>query len=784
MRAAPVSSSASARIAEAKKLERSGQFSAALQAFGLAARQARKSQNRKLEAQALVSVAVCHMRLFHYRAGVEAAERARQLALDLSDYAIAGRASGDLATAYSQLGDFALAETDAARAIHFFRKTKNSGLLARALLVKADVLGREHGAGPRSEALYQQAVSAARAAKDDRLQTVIWDDLGILLLGDGKIQSAETALRAAHSLCLQNQDRDYLPIIQEHLAELNLAQKNYPAALQFIDRAFASSSPQFKINPQYYPLHVRAEILLGLGRTDEALAEFRCAVQAADLWREGAMPGDITATQTVVLLNATYHDFAELAATLAFQRHDAALSREAFEALARNRAASLREQLLANFSRNGTLSPRYFELLGALQSAQARVLLPHASAQDQAQVSELRVELDRFENENALASANLSSILENNPHKNSLRSIQIELNDAQALLSFSLGKPHSFLWAVTGDRVNLYELPPASGLESRIRAFSEGVREGNNETSLGSLLSAELFGALGPRIRGKRQWLITPDGALMDGFPFAALPAVSSRSGVTLASLHTLRLLPSELLLLSKPASLPANYFVGVADPIYNLADPRWRKAPHAPSGVSFALARLVGSGREIRTAAKWSGAPDTELLTGARASGEQLRRALSPTPRILHFAVHVVSPRGHPEEAALALSLKRDRLPELLTPEIVASFRVPGTLVIMSGCDSQQGEVLPSAGLMGLARSWLLAGAAGVIVSAWPTPDDSGRFFASFYRYLQAAKPASGTLVQRAATALAQAQMQMKSASGYRSSPSFWAAYSLISKE
>ncbi|MGH9622979.1 MAG: hypothetical protein ACRD4G_01405, partial [Bryobacteraceae bacterium] len=101
MRAAPVSSSASARIAEAKKLERSGQFSAALQAFGLAARQARKSQNRKLEAQALVSVAVCHMRLFHYRAGVEAAERARQLALDLSDYAIAGRASGDLATAYS-----------------------------------------------------------------------------------------------------------------------------------------------------------------------------------------------------------------------------------------------------------------------------------------------------------------------------------------------------------------------------------------------------------------------------------------------------------------------------------------------------------------------------------------------------------------------------------------------------------------------------------------------------------------------------------------------------------
>lgn len=775
--------SAKARIVEGHRQEESGRFAQALTTFNLAAKIAQKAGAPELAAWAQVSEAACHVRLFQYRQAAEMAQKARTTALAAHANGPAGSASIDLATIYSQLGDFPLAETEANRAIQLLKGTDRKVSFARALLVKADILGRAQGAGTKAEKLYQQAISAAQATGDKQLQAMIWDDLGISLLNDGKAPAAETALHKAQALCLKTRDTDYLPIVEEHLAELNLAQKNYSAALGFINRAFASPSPEFKINPQYYPLHVRGEILLGLGRTEAALSEFRRAVNAADLWREGAMPGDTTATQTVVLLNATYQDFAELAASLAFRRHAPALSREAFDALARNRAASLREQLLANFSRAGTLPPKYFELLGALESEQARVLLPNASQQDRAKLNQLRVDLDRFENEMDLKTLNFSSTPENNSYKNSLRNIQPKLSDAETLLSFCLGKPHSFLWAVSGDRVNLYELPASGALDDKIRAFSEAIRQGKDAAALGRSLSGELFGALGPTFRQKREWLIVPDGALLDGFPFAALP--SPGSGAPLAGAHTLRLLPSELLLTSRQAPAPSNYFVGVADPIYNLADPRWHGTPAAPSSaVSFALARLVGSGREIRSSAKLSGVPDADLLTGAQASGEQLRRALARTPKILHFAVHVVSPRGHPEEAALALSMTRNRIPELLTPETVASYRVPGTLVVMSGCASEQGEVLPSAGLIGLARAWLLAGASGVIVSAWPTPDDSGRFFSSFYAHLQAENPASGTLVQRAAAALAQAQMQMKSASGYRSAPSFWAAYSLISKE
>jgi CHAT domain-containing protein len=77
-----------------------------------------------------------------------------------------------------------------------------------------------------------------------------------------------------------------------------------------------------------------------------------------------------------------------------------------------------------------------------------------------------------------------------------------------------------------------------------------------------------------------------------------------------------------------------------------------------------------------------------------------------------------------------------------------------------------------------------LLAGASAVIVSAWPTPDDSGLFFEVFYQQLAKQKTKSTPFVERAATALEQTQQRMRRDGGFRSSPSYWAAYALISKE
>jgi CHAT domain-containing protein len=198
-------------------------------------------------------------------------------------------------------------------------------------------------------------------------------------------------------------------------------------------------------------------------------------------------------------------------------------------------------------------------------------------------------------------------------------------------------------------------------------------------------------------------------------------------------------------------------------------------------------LARLPGSQREVRNAAKNSGMAQTELLIGPDANLKNLERALAEEPELIHFAVHVVSPPAHPEQAALALSLGHDNVPELLTRQTISTLHIPGSIVVLSGCSSGQGQAEPSSGLIGLSRAWLLAGASAVIVSNWPTPDDSGQFFGVFYSRLGSAT-APGThadsLARRATIALQQAQLEMQRRGGYGSAPGFWGAYSIISKE
>lgn len=773
-----------AALAAGGKYRNVGNFEKAINAFQKAAEEAHLAGDDDREATARWLAGGCQIRLFRYAAALQSSETARELASRVGNYTVAGASSVNLSTIYVQLGDFALAKKEADHSVDLLQHSPRKDLFAKALLNYGDMQSQSISvdAGRQS---YDRAIAAAREARRPDLEGMAEDHLGTSLLLEGRLKDADAALQVALSVRRSIQDRDGLAITNEHFAELELKKGNYAAALMHIDEAFASPSPLFKTNPQYYPLHIRGLILLRLHRNQEALAQFRRAVDSANQWRQSALPGDATGTQTVAYLHSTYQDYAELAAELALLNHDPVLARQALETLAENRAASLREQVTLALGRNLRLPARYFDLLSEIESAQSNVTLNGKSDENEAKLVEIRLELYRLENKIGIENANTAAANEKNPHKNSLKDIQERLSDNQALLSFCLGEGKSYLWAVTKEQVNLYELPKESEIRESARDFTDQLQKKQNTPTPGRLLSREIFGKLGSQVEQKRDWLITADGPLLNSLPFSALPAASDANAFLIAT-HTLRFLPSELLLTISNSVGLEQRFVGVADPIYNFADRRaagdasLAGAKH--NGTSVGLARLVGSQHEIDSAAKTSGMPKVQLLVGRNASGTVLRAALANRPTVVHFAVHVVSPDKNPQQAALALSLTKDGVPELLTPEEIATYRVPGSLVILSGCSSGEGEVLPSAGLIGLSRAWLLAGADAVIVSAWPTPDDSGRFFSDFYRHFQELK--SGSLAERAALSLQQAQLDMQRSQDYRSSSSFWAAYSVISKE
>jgi CHAT domain-containing protein len=480
------------------------------------------------------------------------------------------------------------------------------------------------------------------------------------------------------------------------------------------------------------------------------------------------------------------------------ETHNSAFARESLEILATNRAADLREQRTLAWHRNGKLPPRYYQLLNQLRTAEASVILDEArKAGVEAVARQTRADLALLETQLAMESEKSVGPRETFEAQKTLESIQHALADSDVLFSFSLGERRSWLWAVSNHSINLYRLPDGPALEHASSVWAAQIRASRNTSGQpGSDLAQTLFGQVPTALFEKRNWLVVNDGSLFLNVPLAALPDLhgaqalteNGRGSAPLVQNHTIRYLSSEYSLSTNQAPLDQKIlFAGIGDPVYNLADGRYQGAGtvefnRASYNPATTLARLVGSGKEVRESAAVF--PQSELLTGPAASTESLQKLLQTRPSVIHLAVHVVSPADRPEEAALALTLGKDKFPELLTSELISTYRVPGSLVVMSGCDSQQGRAVPGVGVKGLSRAWLLAGANAVVASTWPMPDDEGEFFRSFYRHFTAESKTAASMPALAASALAGAQNEMRASNGLRHDPAFWAAYTVISKE
>jgi CHAT domain-containing protein len=139
----------------------------------------------------------------------------------------------------------------------------------------------------------------------------------------------------------------------------------------------------------------------------------------------------------------------------------------------------------------------------------------------------------------------------------------------------------------------------------------------------------------------------------------------------------------------------------------------------------------------------------------------------------VIHLATHVLFPSPSREEGLIAFGLGDSRAaaaePEFITTSQIAGLRVPGALVVVTGCATGTGEAHDSAGLLGLTRAWLMAGASTVISTAWRVEDNSGALFARFYYHLRN---------HSAAEALQLSQREVAHSRTGRLAPASWASY------
>jgi len=327
-----------------------------------------------------------------------------------------------------------------------------------------------------------------------------------------------------------------------------------------------------------------------------------------------------------------------------------------------------------------------------------------------------------------------------------------------------------------------------------VQAFREAIPAGGAEAvRQGRQLYQQLFGQLKPQEIQKPAWFLSLDGALFN-VPFAALVTEQGANPVYLVDTHTLQTVSGALLLnaasdFASSAHQRRGEFLGVGDPIYNQVDPRWR-GPVSDRSSAGQLQRLVGSRKEVEASAEtWvAGGGAAIVLQGPEAQRDAFLGRLEQRPAVIHLATHVLFPAANREQGLIAFSLSGSRAggsrnrdstnvgspeitvePEFLTMSEIAGLRVPGALVVMTGCATGSGEAQAGAGLLGLTRAWLMAGASTVISTTWPVEDNSGGIFARFYFYLRN---------HSAAEALQLSQREAAHSRTGRQGPENWAMY------
>jgi CHAT domain-containing protein len=294
-------------------------------------------------------------------------------------------------------------------------------------------------------------------------------------------------------------------------------------------------------------------------------------------------------------------------------------------------------------------------------------------------------------------------------------------------------------------------------------------------------LSATLLGPL-KDVALPRRLIVVLDGSL-NRVPFAALrlPGTNTYLGLT----HDLIRSPSASFLeAGREPRAPAEFrlsVLAIADPVFSLEDAR---VP-ATARKRFAGARTPDLARipfmaDIRAISRLVPESRRRILQGFDANPARIRELPLDQFGILHFSTHAIIDDRIPELSGIALSMV-DRsgrpIDGFLHPHQLADWRLGGSVVVLSACDTGLGKLLMGEGLVGLSSSLFHAGAAQLVLSlAEVDADASAEFFSDVYRHVLARRPVP---MERALT-LARQEMAR---SDRWSDPYYWSTFVAIGR-
>jgi tetratricopeptide (TPR) repeat protein len=491
---------------------------------------------------------------------------------------------------------------------------------------------------------------------------------------------------------------------------------------------------------------VRAKLLAVRGHRVEARREYQSAIAVILDFRGSAASPELQAA-TLAYEQETFREYVDL-----LMRGAVARGTGRFEVAGADEEDALRVLELA---RSGNLSgirdarldaatqARIDALLQQMASKRVRLAALNGSANPggkmtellQLEMSNLRAEVDRLRG--GAAGDSRSGKLP--------ASIARPWPAARAgvtQLSYALGARNTYLWArdARGLRVAVLAVSPAR-LENAFAEFAQldHVRSpGRFEPALTGLARSLLPpGALDPESSSLE---IVADGSL-GALPFAALR--SPDSGKRVIETHAVRSITS---MFDVAAPAPGNprrmAFVGIASGTGKM---RSAGREFASLGAARAEARAIAD-----LFAGQKGDAQIKLLTASDGDAETIRTLWSGGADAVHFATHGLANLRYPSASLLLLPKGGGDQPAYLTAGQVQEWRGDAGLVFLAACETAAGPTRFAEGMTGLPRSFLGAGARGIVGTLWPVEDVyESQFSVEFYRRFIVGRDAEAALAE-----------------------------------
>jgi CHAT domain-containing protein len=656
--------------------------------------------------------------------------RERESAIDL------GRAMSGLGVVYWRRGDAQQAQTFFAESLKHQRTASDGfslvatlGIVGRfarfdgrtdeALAMHREALARASTPNTKARAKYEMALDEAAAGHIDRAIALCRDALKepdkvapirraylqILLAGylvehrpdAASLAEADRLSQAALTLSLEKSDMVIEVSARQVRAKLLAARRKYSDARREYESAIAvildfrgsTASPELQASAlaieqttfrEYVDLLMRSSVARETGRFAPATADDEAALRVLELARTGgkaaAGVGQDANTQTKI---------------------DALLQQMAAK---RVRIAALNNSA----SPGGTLSDTV-----------------------QVEMSQLRVEVDRLrgggteESRSAKLPAGIDRPWPAMP-------------DGVTQLSYALGSRYAYLWVrdARGLRVAVLATSPAR-IERSLEAFARinQVRSAEKlEQSLAELSSFLLpAGAVDEMSKSVE---VVAEGSL-GTLPFAGLR--DPRSGKRIVELHDVRMITS-MFDVALPASGKPNAmaFLGIAS---GTGEQRSAERVFPSLGAARAEARAIA-----RLFSTGNDAARVKLLTAADGDAETIKALWARGADAVHFATHGLANLRFPSASLLLLPKGGNggkgggQEAAYLTAGQVQEWRGNVGLVFLAACETAAGPARFAEGMSGLPRSFLSAGARGIVATLWPVEDIyESEFAVDFYR-------------------------------------------------